>query len=287
MVFQKITLVGVGLLGGSLGLTIKQRRLAARVEGFVRRQASVAECRRRKIVDRATLNLEQAVQQADLVVLGTPIAQMAELTRRLCPALKPGAIVTDVGSVKGSVVKELESLVRSAQGHFIGSHPMAGAEKTGMRFARADLFNGAICVITPTESSAPEAVEVLERFWQATGARTLRLSAAVHDELVCRSSHLPHVVAAQLAHYVLDPGFPGEQARLCATGFRDTTRIASGSPEMWRDIVLANRRNLQAELGGFIRRLRRFRHALRKKDEAYLSQLFTQAKQRRDQWCEP
>lgn len=287
MIFGKITLVGVGLLGGSLGLAIKNRRLAATVEGFVRRQASIADCHRFRVVDHATRNLPRAVSQADLVILCTPIAQMAELAQQMLPGLKPGAIVTDVGSVKGCVVEQLEPMMGAVGAHFIGCHPLAGAEKMGVRAARASLFEQAICVLTPTPKSPAGAIQSLEQFWRAVGARVLRLSAAAHDELVSRSSHLPHLVAAELAHYVLDPAFPQEQSLLCATGFRDTTRIASGSPEMWRDIALANRRNLNRALGDFIQRLRTFQRALREENLPQIAQFFQHAKQRRDQWCEP
>jgi len=249
---QKITLVGVGLLGGSLGQVIRQRRLASRVVGCVRRSANVAECERLGAVDQALLDIKSAVREADLVILCTPIAQMRPLADEMLPVLKPGALVTDVGSVKGTVVQELEPLFASAGAVFIGSHPMAGAEKMGVSAASPDLFVKAICVLTPTPSSPPAMTERLEEFWRAVGAVPVRLTPEAHDDLVSRSSHLPHVVAAELSNYVLSPVHPKEQALLCANGFRDTTRIASGSPEMWRDICLANRRNLARVLGVFI-----------------------------------
>lgn len=285
MRWPKISILGVGLLGGSLGLAIKRCRLADRVEGFVRRSASLAECARTGAVDHATRDLRRAVQGADLLVLCTPIAQMRALTEQLLPALKPGAILTDVGSVKEPVVTELGPLVAHAGGHFVGSHPMAGAEKMGVLNARADLFQDAICVVTPTPRTAPAAVKAVESLWRAVGARPLKLPPKLHDDLVSRSSHLPHVVAAELANYVLSPVHPPEQALLCANGFRDTTRIASGSPEMWRDIALANRRNLARVLGVFIEDLEEFRLALENADAKTIEEFFAQAKQRRDQWC--
>jgi prephenate dehydrogenase len=282
--FRKITIVGVGLLGGSLGLAVKRRRLAREVVGYVRRAASVVECRKRRAVDLATRDLRDAVANADLVILCTPLAQMPSLTRELLPALKHGAIVTDVGSVKAGVVRGLESLIHRAGAHFIGSHPMAGAEKTGVAAARADLFEGAACVVTPTKRSNPAALQKVERFWKGVGGRVLRLKPEVHDALVSRSSHLPHVVAATLANLVLDPAYPKTQAALCANGFRDATRIASGSPEMWRDIVLANKRNLRHSLGNFIGELRRLQRALQKEDEKRIAGLLERAKRRRDSW---
>ena len=282
--FQKVTLIGVGLLGGSLGLAMKQRKLATKIAGYVRRTASVTECEQYAVVDHATRDIKEAVTDADLIVLCTPLARMRDLTLEMLPSLKPGAIVTDVGSVKASVVQELESLVINAKAHFIGSHPMAGGEKMGVCAARADLFNNAVCVVTPTKHSDINALHAVDRFWQAVGMRTLTLSPEVHDELVSRSSHLPHVVAAELANYVLNPSHSKEQAMLCATGFRDTTRIASGSPEMWRDIALANRENLSRVISAFIGGLEEFRQALDKGDAQAIEQFFVQGKQRRDQW---
>ncbi len=282
--WEKIALVGVGLLGGSLGLAVRERRLASRVVGYVRRQASVLECEQTGAVDTAGTELLQAVEGADLIVLCTPIAQMAELTTKLLPALKPGCIVTDVGSVKGSVVAELEPIVTSAKAHFIGSHPMAGAEKMGVLAARANLFENAFCVVTPTPRTPAKLTARVEELWQSVGGRPLRLTPDLHDDLVSRSSHLPHVVAAELANYVLSPVHPKEQGMLCATGFRDTTRIASGSPEMWRDISLANRKNLARVLGVFIEDLQEFQLALENKDVKVIEEFFAKARERRDQW---
>jgi cyclohexadieny/prephenate dehydrogenase len=283
--FRKITIVGVGLLGGSIGLAIRQRGLAHEVAGFVRRAATLKECERVGAVDYAVTDLLAAVSNADLVILCTPLAQMPALARQILPALKHGAIVTDVGSVKAGIVCELEPIIAQAGAHFVGSHPMAGGEKTGVLAARADLFENAVCVVTPTKKSNSTAVRKLETFWKSLGARALRLAAGEHDRLVSRSSHLPHVVAATLAGLVLDPKQPKAQAGLCATGFRDTTRIASGSPEMWRDIALANRKNLSQSVDAFVAELKRFQSALKKSDGNAVEEFFATAKARRDKWC--
>lgn len=285
MHWQKIALVGVGLLGGSVGLAVRQRRLAAQVVGYVRRQASIDECMKAGAVDSATMVLAQAVENADLVILCTPIGQMLELTKQMLPSLKRGAVVTDVGSVKGQPAKELTTLVANGGGCFIGSHPMAGAEKMGVSAAKADLFQNAVCVVSPTPKSPAAEVKKLEEFWKAMGGKPLRLKPDLHDELVSRSSHLPHVVAAELASYVLSPALPKHQAQLCATGFRDMTRIASGSPEMWRDISVANREQLARVLGVFIEDLQEFQLALNNGDVKVIEEFFVKAKQRRDEWC--
>jgi len=279
-----VTLVGVGLLGGSLGLALKKRKLAREVNGFVRRAFSVIECKQAGAVDLATRDLSLAVSGADLIVLCTPLAQMRSLVKQMLPSLKRGAIVTDVGSVKGSVVRELEGIVARAGGHFVGSHPMAGAEKTGVAAAREDLFEHAVCVVTPTRRSNKAAVRKVEQLWKLLGARVLRLSPETHDDLVSRSSHLPHLIAATLANSVLDPAHPPQQKALCANGFRDTTRIASGSPEMWRDIVVANRRNLSDALGSLVKELQKLQGVIRRGDEVAISDFLSQAKARRDRW---
>lgn len=285
MRWRKVTLAGVGLLGGSLGLNLRKQGLAGEIVGFVRREASIAECIQAGAVDRATLDLADAVRGADLVVLCTPIAQMTSLVARMLPDIKRGAIVTDVGSVKAPLVRDLTGLVAEAGAHYIGSHPMAGAEKTGVSSARVDLFQDAVCVITPAADSNRAAVRKVEALWKSAGGRVLRLDPGTHDELVCRASHLPHVLAAQLAAFTLDPARSAQQAMLCATGFRDSTRIASGSPEMWRDICLANSANLCATLEEFSRELKSLKSRIRRKDARGLLDFFQTAKERRDRWC--
>jgi prephenate dehydrogenase len=205
----------------------------------------------------------------------------------MLPALKPGAIVTDVGSVKAGVLRELETLIAKSGAHFVGSHPMAGAEKTGVSAARADLFVNAVCVVTPTNKTNRAALKKVERFWKAVDARVLELTPAAHDALVSRSSHLPHVLAATLTNLVLNPAQPEFQAALCANGFRDTTRIASGSPEMWRDIALANPKNIARAVDTFVAELKKFQRALAKADARAIAKFFETAKQRRDDWQSP
>ena len=284
MQFRKITIIGVGLLGGSIGLAARKRRVAREIAGFVRRKKSIADCEKFGASDFATTDLLAAVSNSDLIILCTPLAQMLPLAKQFLPALKRGAIVTDVGSVKSGVVRELESLVQKSGAHFVGGHPMAGAEKTGVTAARKDLFQNAACVLTPTKKSNAAAVRKLEQFWKSLGARVLKLPPEQHDLFASRTSHLPHVAAATLANLVLNPTNPKLQSQLCANGFRDTTRIASGSPEMWRDITLSNRKNLACALDAFISELQKFQHGLKKSDAKAISNFFEMAKSRRDNW---
>ncbi len=272
------------MLGGSLGLALKKRRLAGKVTGFARRAATVAEARKLRALDDCVLDLRAAVKDADLIVLCTPLAQMKPLVKQMLPVLRRGVIVTDVGSVKAGVVRDLERLAAAAGGHFVGSHPMAGAEKSSVVWARANLYEGAVCVVTPTRRTSKPALRKVEQFWKRVGCRLLRLTPETHDALVSWSSHLPHVVAATLASVVLDPKRPSHQAALCANGFRDTTRIASGSPEMWRDIALANRKQLRVALDAFVRELQKVQAILRRGNPLEIARLFETAKARRDRW---
>ena len=284
MHWRKVTLVGVGLLGGSLGLALRRRGLADSIVGYVRRSASIPECRECGAVDVATCDLLEAVAGAQLVVLCTPLGEMTGLAEQMSPVLKRGAIVTDVGSVKGSVVSQVGRIIARVGAHFVGSHPMAGSEKTGVAAAREDLFANAVTVVTPTPSTHPAALRRVGQLWKSVGSRVLKLSPAIHDELVSRSSHLPHLLAAALANFVLSPRFPNDQAALCANGFRDTTRIASGSPVMWRDISVGNGRQIARALRSLIKELQRLEGLIQQGDSAAIEALLCQAKQRRDDW---
>lgn len=235
-------------------------------------------------VGSASTRLEAVVEGADLVVICTPVGQMETLGSRLAGLLAPGAVVTDVGSVKAPVVAALEPAVQRARARFVGGHPLAGSEKMGVRAAREDLFQGAVVVLTPTASSDPETVDGLRHLWESVGSQVLVMSAERHDDLVSRSSHLPHLIAAALAHAILAPDRPPEQDQLCATGFRDTTRVASGSPEMWRDIALANRRAVLSALDAFDRSVAELRRALEAGNEAAVGAFLQVAKERRDAW---
>jgi prephenate dehydrogenase len=282
--FEQITLVGVGLLGGSLGLAVKQRGLARRVVGLVRRPESIDECLALGVVDHATLDAPAAVKGSDLIIHCAPITQMRALTDAFLPDMEQGAIVTDVGSEKTNVVRNLESLIGNAGGHFVGSHPMAGGERTGVNRAKADLFQHATVVIAPTPNSDKSVIEKLTAFWTALGAKVLKTDPETHDQLVARSSHLPHVVAAALASTVLDPDLPPELSDVCGPGFRDATRIASGSPGMWRDIVIVNRENIARSLDELIRQLESVKASLSANDAEAVETFFRTAKERRDDW---
>jgi prephenate dehydrogenase len=282
--WRKAAILGIGLLGGSLGLALRQRKLADEVAGFARREETARDARAAGACDSAGTCLEAVLRDADLVVFCTPLSQMAALGESLSGWLAPGALVTDVGSVKQGVVGVLERLVSGAGGQFVGSHPMAGGERSGVGAARPDLFQGAVSIVTPTEQSAPEAVTRVSRLWESVGARALLMTPERHDHIVSRTSHLPHLAAAALARCVLGQGRPAEQGELCASGFRDTTRVASGSPTMWRDIALENRAEILAALDEFEQSLEDLRRALELEDGNAVERFLREAKERRDAW---
>jgi|TARA_B110000495_G_scaffold111265_1_gene96248 prephenate dehydrogenase len=276
---QKLTLIGVGLLGGSIGLAAKQRDVAGRVCGLVRREESIAECLAAGVVDEATLDVAEAVADADLIILCTPVGRMGELAAALKPHLAADAIVTDVGSVKSSVVAAVEPVLS----RFVGSHPLCGSEKAGVAHASGNLFEGAVCAVTPTEASAANDVAVVTEFWEALGSRVVNLTATDHDAIVARTSHLPHVLASALVNAVLTSPRAGESDFL-GTGFRDTTRLASGEAGMWRDIALDNAEAIAAAVEDLQNELSQLRSALNAKDAAALEKFFAQAQSHRADW---
>lgn len=235
MSFSKIAILGPGLLGGSVGL-------AAQAMGFEvilwgRNPERVAAAR--EVGLQATTDLGEAVEEADLVIFAVPVGVMEIMARKISQHLKSGALVTDVGSVK--------ALPHAAAGElrFIGSHPMAGSEQTGVAAARADLFQGAACVLTNEGGLPEEAVTALQKFWESLGCAVHHMSVGAHDRAVARISHLPHAMAVATAAAALK--FP-DDAHLAAGGFRDTTRVASGDPAMWAEIMMENRDALASAL---------------------------------------
>jgi prephenate dehydrogenase len=242
--FRRVAVVGLGLLGGSLARALRERGLADEVVGTGRRADALAAACRSGVVDR-TAEVEEAVAGADLVVLATPVGAMAALLERAAPHLGPDCVVTDVGSVKGPVVETLPGRLPTGV-HFVGSHPMAGSHLRGVEHARADLFEGAPCVVTPSGDADAAAVERVEALWRALGARVVRRSPDAHDAQVAWTSHVPHVLAFAFARAL--GAAPAEAAEVSGTGFRDFTRIAHSDPELWSDILCANRKALSGPL---------------------------------------
>jgi len=242
MNLSRLSIIGVGLLGGSIGLAAGARLSSCRIIGYGHRRETLDRALEIGAIHEAANNLGEAVKDADLVILCTPVLLFEETLQAIAGFLKPGAVVTDVGSTKRSVVEAAARLL-PRHARFVGSHPMAGSEKRGVEFARTDLFESALCLLTPTPQTDSAAVELVENFWRALGMRIAEMSPDEHDAVLAEVSHLPHAVAAALVHMP-----EAESLRLCGNGFLDATRIASGDGGLWRDIFLDNADHVKAAL---------------------------------------
>ena len=237
---KKVAILGLGLMGGSLGLALKARRPGLCVAGYARRAESRGRAIRHGVVDEVFETPASAVARADLVILCTPILSMPELLKEALPGLAPGSLVSDVGSTKAWLAETLPAGLQGTGAAFIGSHPIAGSEQQGLDAARPDLYEGAAVILTPVPATPASPVEALRAFWEAVGGRVHVMTPARHDEIMARTSHLPHLAAAALAAVVGRGGNPRVWGPFCGTGFADSTRIAEGSPEVWHDILRTN-----------------------------------------------
>lgn len=245
---DRMAVVGLGLIGGSLALAARQQRLVGEVVGIDRDPAHLRAARARRLTDGGTEDLSEGVRDADLVVLAVPVASVVPAAREAAPHLRPGAVLTDVGSVKGPIVRGIEALAPRAWA-FVGGHPVAGTERSGPGAARPDLFRGARCVLTPTARTDPGALERVMALWKGVGATVTTMEPEQHDAVLAAVSHLPHMVAYALVGALLalrEDG--GPLLEFSAGGLRDFTRIAMSHPVMWRDICLMNRGPLLAVL---------------------------------------
>ncbi len=274
--FEKIAVLGLGLLGGSVAAAAKRGGLAREIVGAARRSGPLERALAAGLVD-AIASPQDAVVGADLVVLGTPVGSMPKLVADVASNLEAGCIVTDVGSVKLFVVDLIPGLLPDGV-EFVGSHPMAGSHLRGPDHARADLFDGATCVVTPRVGQNPEAVERVEEFWRRLGGRVTRRTPAEHDEEVAWVSHLPHLLAFAFAES-LDFA-PEDFGELAGSGFRDFTRIAQSDAELWGEILSLNRKALSGPLNHFSESLAKLARLLEEGDDESLEQLLTRARAR-------
>ena len=273
---EAIAIVGVGLLGGSLGAAIKSNRLARHVVGIGRNPERLQAAQAAGQIDSWSTDAADVVGQTDLIIFCTPVDRIADGIRGIASACGPETLITDVGSIKTAICDELSTGLPSSVA-FIGSHPLAGSEKQGFENARANLFDGSVCVVTPDVGADPIQVGRLIAFWTALGANVVEMSAADHDRLLAQTSHVPHVVAAALASQLSD-----SNRHLAATGFRDTTRIAAGDPNLWVEILLGNAANVRDSVDELAEQLTQFRQAIANRDSAALKKLLQVAKTNRD-----
>ncbi len=250
--FDRITIIGVGLLGASFALALKKNSLCRSITGCGRNRENLVWGKERNIIDSFEQDPAAACKEADLIMLSTPVGSFPELTKTISPALKKGAVLTDVGSVKGALVREIEKIIPEDV-HYIGGHPIAGSDRSGIDSANAELFNKAKCIITPTENSDLAALEKIQKLWKAFGSEIVTLSPEEHDRIYAAVSHLPHLIAYAMVNTVAD--MDRSYLAFSGKGFMDATRIASSSEELWKDICLLNRDNLVEVLAVFQKNL--------------------------------
>jgi prephenate dehydrogenase len=279
--WNTVAIIGVGLIGGSIGLALRRRGLAENVVGIGRRAVSLDMAHRVGAVTQSTQDLASGLAGADLAIVCTPVAQIVEHVRQVAAISYARTLITDVGSTKGWIISEIDRLFAEgtlpAATRYVGSHPIAGSEQTGVAHADADLLVGRVVVVTPTPRTTETDVATLADFWTALGADVRRLTPEIHDQVLAATSHVPHVVAFALANSV-----PGDQWPLSAGGLRDTTRIAGSDAELWTQILSSNRAAVLAALDGFGESLGALREALVQRDDTALLQLLLEAKRKRD-----
>ncbi len=270
--FNKIAIVGVGLIGGSLGLAIKKKGLAHQVIGVSRQRKTLRAALRNRAIDIASQDIG-IVKDADLIILAAPVDTIIALALKIAKIAREDCLVTDVGSTKGEIVSKLEKVFP----HYLGSHPLAGSEKKGVVNACAKMFNNSLCILTPTRATRSAVLNKIKRFWQAVGARTVNLAPDKHDRILSFISHLPHIAAFSLIGAV-----PRQHLKLASGGLKDTTRIAYSDAGLWADIFLSNRRNILKAIAAFQQELAGIKSAVARKDKKSLLGILKKAKTKRE-----
>ncbi len=282
MIVDTLAIVGTGLIGGSFALALKQSGAVRRVLGVGRNPARLTIARELELID-GVADYAQA-GQADCILLALPVGETEAVLRQLAPRLKPGAIITDAGSTKANVVEAARAALGARFADFVPGHPIAGSEQSGPGAARADLFQGKKVVLTPLADTRADALETVKALWQAAGAQVETLDADQHDRVFAAVSHLPHLAAFALVDELAQRADGETFFRLAASGFRDFTRIAGSSPEMWRDITLANREALLTELDAYLAALQTLRQTVAAEDGQALLKMFSRARAARENW---
>ncbi len=285
MSVDRLVILGVGLIGGSLALALKKCAAVAQVVGWSRREQTVLKALELGVIDQAETDIARALRGADIVVIAVPVGAMERLFRQIAPHLRQQTVVTDVGSTKGSVVEAARRAFGKLPPGFVPGHPIAGIERSGVEAAFAELYEGRRVILTPVAESDCAAVARVRNLWELCGAEVVEMDVLHHDEVLAATSHLPHLLAYALVDCLARMDESEEIFQFAAGGFRDFTRIASSDPQMWHDICLANQDALLAMLERFSGDLAQLTSAIRRGDGEYLKRTFLQAKQTRDRFC--
>ena len=282
---KKIVIFGVGLIGGSIALALKKAGSTAQIIGVGRSTESLQTALDLGVIDAASTNVAQAVSDADLILIATPVAQTPVILSAIKPHLGTDTIITDAGSTKSDVLSYASDVLAERASQFVGGHPIAGAEKSGVTAANADLFRSKNVILTPTTKNSAEAISRVKTLWQLCGANVIEMTAETHDSVFAAVSHLPHLLAFALVDDIASRPNAEQLFSFAASGFRDFTRIAGSNPEMWRDISLANKTALLAELTAYQAELVQLKKLLEAEDGAGLQALFERASTARNDWA--
>ena len=275
--WDTVTIVGVGLIGGSAGLALAKRGAAKKIIGVGRSDSSLEAAKELGAISEGTTNIREGVADADFVLVATRVSVIGDQLEEIDTCVRPGTPITDAGSTKQSIVDRWEQSRSSRKGRFVGSHPLAGSHKRGPQAADPALFEDKLTVLTPVESTPKSDTQSISAFWQLIGAQVCHLSPSEHDQLLASASHAPHIVATALA-----AATPREAHRFTAGGWRDTTRIAAGDPDLWADILLDNAKAVTAQIENFSQVSDQLQHAIEEGDRPTLIKLLTLAKESRD-----
>lgn len=281
--FRRMVIVGVGLIGGSLALAVRKHGLVEEIVGFGRSEKNLRLAQRRGIIDTYFNRVGEIPQGTDLLILGTPVQATVSLSKSFLPGLEPGSLISDVGSVKAQIVREMDRLLPS-QISFVGAHPIAGSEQWGAQAALPELFSGQRCILTPTRKTDPKPLKKMVQLWRRVGAQVEIMDPVLHDKVLGMVSHLPHVLAYALVNTLSRTKLESVDLKnYCAGGFKDFTRIASSRPEIWRDICLLNRQAIAKGMGNYIKRLEQLRKWVRDGKGDLLEMEFSRANEIRRQ----
>ncbi len=274
--FKNVVIVGPGLIGGSIGLVLGKQKIADNIIGVARHRATLLKAKKKGSITAGITDIRKAIADADLVILATPVMAIKGILSNLSKLLKKDCIVIDVGSTKAEIVAYAQKVLPNNV-HFIGTHPMAGSEKAGAEFASDNLFNGSICFIIKNSKTDKAALTIVANLWKMMGAKTVLIDPQQHDDIVAQISHLPHLISVALVDCV-NPGF----IKFAASGFKDTTRIAAGDPEIWRDISFSNKEAILNSIVSFEKKLAVIKKAIKNNQKQALAQQLLKVKRKRD-----
>ena len=279
---NKVTIIGVGLIGGSLAKAIKANKLANIVCGYGRDQSRLEKAKKGNIIDELSTDMAEAIKDADIVVIATPVGTFKQILKEIEPFISDQVIITDVGSTKTNIIKIVNEVLAKKSKYFVPAHPIAGKEKSGFEVSVPDLFEDKKVIITPLENNAPESTQIIHDMWSGVGADVDFMSPVSHDELLGMTSHLPHMLAFSLVNYLVSQN--PTASIYAGGGFKDFSRIASGDAVMWRDICLQNKDQITDHINGYQATLSELKDAINSDNSEKLELLFRTAKNTRDSW---